>query len=176
MLTIDEIVAATKAPLANVLETWPLVTEALEAEGIRSHAVELAAAATIGVETYGFTSQEERGEEQYFTRYDGRMGNTDVGDGYRYRGRGIIQLTGRNNYRTYGRYLTLKLEEEPSIALEPKAAARIFAAYFKLRSVYAEAEKGNWKRVRILVNGGLNGWDKFKRILVKLGVDDSLLA
>lgn len=69
----------------------------------------------------------ERGGKTYFKKYDGRadLGNTQPGDGYRYRGRGYVQLTGRRNYRHAAEILGIPLEDDPDHALDPKVAARI---------------------------------------------------
>ncbi len=63
----------------------------------------------------------ERGSRSYFDKYDGRgsLGNIERGDGYRYRGRGFVQITGRRNYALYG------LADRPDDALKPEIAARI---------------------------------------------------
>jgi hypothetical protein len=67
----------------------------------------------------------ERGAKAYFNKYEpttkiGKaLGNTDPGDGYRYMGRGYVQVTGRANYRKFG------IENNPYQALEPMVAARI---------------------------------------------------
>lgn len=107
--------------------------------------------------------------------YEGRLdlGNTQVGDGRRYKGRGYIQLTGRANYTDFGKKLNLNLVEKPEMALDPIVASQIFARYFKDRkcvdacinagkfAVGTKESEEAWKKVRILVNGGLNGWPDF---------------
>ena len=67
--------------------------------------------------------------------YAGRIGNGDAasGDGYRYRGRGYLQLTGRANYRAFGQRLGIDLERHPERAEEPEIAWRIAACYFATR-------------------------------------------
>ena len=63
----------------------------------------------------------EKGPKSYFSKYDGRadLGNNRPGDGYRFRGRGFVQITGRKNYERYG------LDKNPDLALQPQTAARI---------------------------------------------------
>lgn len=63
----------------------------------------------------------ERGPKSYFSKYDGRadLGNTQPGDGFRYRGRGFVQITGRKNYARYG------IDKTPDDALRPNIAAKI---------------------------------------------------
>lgn len=73
----------------------------------------------------------ERGAKAYFNKYEPntpigkRLGNTLTGDGYKYRGRGFVQLTGRRNYSYAGTQLTLDLLVNPDKALDPAVAARI---------------------------------------------------
>lgn len=92
-------------------------------------------------------------------RYEGRtdLGNTQPGDGFRYRGRGWIQLTGRHNYRTYGGLLGLPLESQPELAAQPAVAARIAAAYWSQRGLNALADAGDIEAITRRINGGVNG-------------------
>lgn len=73
----------------------------------------------------------ELGGPHYFDKYDAgtpigvRLGNTLAGDGYRYRGRGLVQITGRRNYMFVGKQLGLDLVGDPDGAMQPLNAARI---------------------------------------------------
>jgi len=65
--------------------------------------------------------------------YGGRMGNDKPGDGYKYRGRGFIQITGKENYQKIGKMIGEDLVGNPDLANDPKIAAKIIPAYFKLK-------------------------------------------
>lgn len=92
--------------------------------------------------------------------YGGRMGNAPegAGDGWRYRGRGLIQLTGRDAYRRAGAAIGLPLEEQPELAEDEAVAAEIAAwtwGAWKGCNPMADAE--DIERWRQAINGGLNG-------------------
>lgn len=94
--------------------------------------------------------------------YGGRLGNRAPGDGWRYRGRGWLQLTGRANYRRFGRLLGLALEAEPDLAAAPGIAWRIAALYLATRQRQGRtaldwADANDSRMVTRIVNGGLTG-------------------
>lgn len=89
--------------------------------------------------------------------YGNRMGNSAPDDGFKYRGRGIIQLTGKDNYAKYGKMLGLDLVGNPDLAADPKIAAQIAVAYWKTRVPQAAAQAGDVKAVTHAINGGENG-------------------
>lgn len=69
----------------------------------------------------------EFGGKNYFRRYDGRkdLGNTQPGDGFRFRGRGYVQLTGRKNYSDWTKRLGIDLVGNPDLALNAEVAGKI---------------------------------------------------
>ncbi|MBW4522559.1 MAG: hypothetical protein KME16_23175 [Scytolyngbya sp. HA4215-MV1] len=158
------------ASLGDVKKYLPEVLKALDEHTILERLTLVATLGTIGVETGGFRPINEFGGTDYFKeQYEGRsdLGNTQPGDGARYHGRGFIQITGRANYREYGKRLNVKLEENPELGLDAKIAAQILALYFVDRGVNKAAQNQDWEKVRRLVNGGLNGWDEFSAIVEK---------
>jgi putative chitinase len=109
-------------------------------------------------ESAGYRTTEEfaSGEE-----YEGRadLGNTRTGDGPRFKGRGLIQLTGRANYAEYGKALNVDLETEPQLAAEPALSLRIACEYWKRRKVNDASDRDDIIAVTRLVNGRTNGLD-----------------
>lgn len=110
-------------------------------------------------ETDGFRTLEEYGGPAYFIRYEGRrdLGNTQPGDGVRYHGRGIVQLTGRANYRRLSQVIGIDLEAEPERAKEPETSLRVAFAYWTERAINPAADADDVERVTRLINGGRNG-------------------
>ncbi|MCY1285109.1 Chitinase class I [compost metagenome] len=90
--------------------------------------------------------------------YGGRMGNTSPGDAYAFRGRGFVQLTGRDNYEAAGRALGVDLLNNPDLAADPEMAAKVATWYWKSRDGLSEAGKrGDVAAVTQKINGGTNG-------------------
>lgn len=85
--------------------------------------------------------------------YEGRrdLGNTQPGDGVRYKGRGIFQLTGRANYAHYG------LADTPEKAADPEIALRIACQYWRERGMAATADADDIRATTRKVNGGTVG-------------------
>lgn len=89
--------------------------------------------------------------------YGGRNGNDQPGDGWTYRGRGYIQLTGKDNYRAAGDALGLDLVGHPDLAAKPENASRIAVWYWENR--VPEAAREDVRAATIAVNGKLNGFE-----------------
>jgi predicted chitinase len=171
-LAPDQIARAVGAPTRDVARHWPTIDHALNAEGLTDPATRVAAVATVVTEVGPlFRPIGEYGDRSYFTSmYEGRsdLGNIRPGDGFRYHGRGYIQLTGRANYEAYGRRLGVDLVRQPDMALRTDVGARVLADYFKQRGVAASAGRGDWREVRLKVNGGLNGWSRYQQVVSSL--------
>jgi hypothetical protein len=166
-LTVSEIHAATGDPIANIALYWPLITAALDEFGCGEKNVQIGAVATIATEVPEFAPIPEHADGRaYEKRKD--LGNSQPGDGPRYKGRGFIQITGRGNYGAYGSRLGVDLESDPALALEPNTAARILAVYFRDRGVDKACLAYDWRKVRKLVNGGYNGLERFMTVIRNL--------
>lgn len=101
--------------------------------------------------------------------YEGRrdLGNIFRGDGVRYKGRGIFQLTGRANYRDMGSKLNLDLEDNPKLAQTAEISVLTALEYWKSRSLNGYADKDNVDMITKLINGGYNGFHDRKLYLAK---------
>jgi putative chitinase len=101
--------------------------------------------------------------------YEGRkdLGNTQRGDGVRYKGRGIFQLTGRANYRDIGKKLGYDLENNPTLAATPEISVLTALEYWKSRNLNKWADEDNVERITRLINGGLNGFEDRKKYLAR---------
>jgi predicted chitinase len=111
----------------------------------------------------------ERDSNPGFVEYErGRrktiLGNVNPGDGARYKGRGPIQLTGRNNYRAAGEALGLDLEGDPEqVATNPEVGFAVAVWYWNSRNLNDEADdiaaegERAWKRITKAINGGYLG-------------------
>lgn len=106
--------------------------------------------------------------------YAGRMGNSEPGDGWRYRGRGLIQITGRDNYALVQELTGLQVLDDPDLLCEPGPALLSALAWWG-ESV-PDAESMSVEQVTRAVNGGLNGLADRQRLfdvaLRVLGGDD----
>jgi predicted chitinase len=151
--------------LADGMETDPLLTDPRHAAYMLATAWHETAFTLLPVV--------ERGSKSYFNRYDPvlaekkqhrdrarRMGNIYEGDGWRYRGRGYVQLTWANNYRHAGVVLNADLIGNPDLALQPGIAYRIMSSgmiegWFtgKKLADYINASRTDFVQARRVING-----------------------
>jgi len=162
-------------PLSAIQANLPHVLAGLAAEGLTDKPMALMALSTIRAETAGFVPIDE-GKSRFNTKntpfdlYEpgtgpgGRIGNTKAGDGAKFKGRGYVQLTGRDNYTSIGTQLGVDLVTNSAMANDPTIAGRILARFIKNKeaAVRAALAKGDLAAARKLVNGGSHGLDEFK--------------
>jgi putative chitinase len=91
--------------------------------------------------------------------YSGRMGNTEDGDGAKYIGRGLIQLTGKDNYKAFGEAIGEDLIANPQLVEEPRYAALSAGWFWNKRGLNALADAMDITTLTIRINGGRIGID-----------------
>ena len=143
----------------------------------QSRAEELGLAANVHFRTYGildnplrlihFLAQlaHESGNFKYMEEiasgaaYEGRkdLGNVMSGDGVKFKGRGPIQLTGRANYRKYGRALGIDFESNPTIVAIPSVGLLVACKFWSDNGLNALADQDDVAMITRRINGGLNG-------------------
>lgn len=106
--------------------------------------------------------------------YEGRsdLGNTQAGDGPRFKGRGLIQITGRENYRKCGEALGLDFIADPALLEQPENACRSAGWFWKMHRLNELADVGDFEHITRRINGGTNGmadrlahWERAKAVL-----------
>lgn len=93
------------------------------------------------------------------------LGNTQPGDGVKFKGRGLIQLTGRNNYVRLGKELGVDLLKEPHLVEAFPLALQAALSFWHWRDINKATDRGDFQLVTRLINGGLNGYADRKRYL-----------
>jgi predicted chitinase len=174
MVTDDELrQIMPNLPAAKRAGYLPFIQQAMAEFDITSYLRETAFLAQLAHESAELRYMEEIASG---AAYEGRanLGNTQPGDGKRYKGRGPIQLTGRANYTKYGQLLGLDLVHNPTIAATKEVGFRIAGQYWKLNGLNELADAQNFKLITKRINGGYNGLDdrikyyeRAKRVLNK---------
>lgn len=160
----ETIAQITRAPLDSVARNWPLIYSELLAVGQASKASCAGVIGTIAIET---GSTFEPVEEAYYLDTEWDVVETWRKTHLRYwpfYGRGFIQLTWQTNYQAYGERLNLDLVGQPQLAGHPTIAAKILALYWADRDIQAAADRYDWTKVRLQVQGGDGELDRLKRI------------
>ena len=151
---------APRAKSSVVDEIAPYIEQLFDHYGIKDREEQAHFIAQSAHESAGFTTLCEFGPDSYFKRYDGRkdLGNVQKGDGLRFKGRGIFQLTGRANYLRLGRKIGVDLIKEPQKAQDGYYAVLIACIYWTDRHIGPLARAGDVRAVTKKINGGLNGF------------------
>ena len=89
--------------------------------------------------------------------YGGRMGNTEEGDGFAYRGRGLIQLTGKELYGNCGSGIGMDLLSNPGLLSTPEYAALSAGWFWRKRDLNSLADAGDYETMTKRINGGILG-------------------
>jgi hypothetical protein len=176
-VTLEQVVPMFPGtPHANIQTNLPFVEAGLRKLGLDDRQMLLMALGTIRAETAGFKPIPE-GESRYNTAPGGvpfglydppsqiakNLGNTQPGDGARYKGRGYVQLTGRDNYTRVGKQLGIDLVGNPDLGCDGATAGVILAQFLKNNEsrIRAALAANDLRTARKLVNGGSLGLDDF---------------
>ncbi|URF02778.1 glycoside hydrolase family 19 protein [Cupriavidus campinensis] len=167
--------AAAGLPQPMADRWWPHVSAAWQEFDILTAARQAAWIAQVGHESGGFVfTRELWGPTPAQLRYEGRadLGNTQPGDGKRFMGRGLIQITGRANYRACGEALGYDLVSAPVALESDDLAARSACWFWHLKDLSALTDAGEFVRLTRRINGGTNGladrqerWGRARRAL-----------
>lgn len=101
--------------------------------------------------------------------YEGRtdLGNVHKGDGVRYKGRGLIMVTGRYNYRRCGEWLGIDLESQPQLLSEPEWAVKSSLWFWDTHDLNAYADNDDLRGQTKVINGGYNGYEDRQKLYVE---------
>lgn len=168
-MTPEELAQATGARIDRARENHAWMCAAMDTFEISTPARQAAFLAQVGHESGGFKFINEiwgptAAQDRYEVRGAGDLGNVQPGDGYRYRGRGWIQLTGRDNYRRAYERLSKRFTDVPNFEADPDAvatsrwAAMTAAEFWFNAGCNKLADEGKFETITRRVNGGLNGY------------------
>ena len=160
-MTPQELALCTGARIDRATTFLPYIEAAMAEFDISTNERKAAFLAQVGHESGGLHWLVELwGPTEAQRRYEGRvdLGNTEPGDGFRFRGRGLLQTTGRNNYKRTGDALGVDLIESPEKLAQPEYAARSAAWFWDEHDLNELADAGNFERITKKINGGLNGY------------------
>lgn len=142
-------------PINVVLEQYEINTLARRAAFLATVAHETAQLTYLS-EIWGPTSSQRRYDPP--SSLAARLGNTKVGDGKRFRGRGLLMLTGRDNYQRAGDALGYSLVDDPDVVEhDPRWAAATAGWFWRVNGMNKVADSEDIRAVTLVVNGGTNG-------------------
>ena len=167
-MTDDQLKAIMpRLPAAKRAAFLPFLQAAMTEFQISNPAREAAFAAQLAHESGQFRFMEEIwGPTDAQRRYEpssslaAKLGNTETGDGKRFKGRGPIQITGRANYTRFGGLLDVDLVSAPERAAQPELAFRIAGLFWmtkKLNELADQVSADAFKEITRRINGGFNG-------------------
>lgn len=175
MLSAHDLAIATGARIDRAQEHLPHIIATMAEFDIDTPTRQAAFLAQIGHESGGLHWLIEIwGPTPAQSRYEGRadLGNTRPGDGYKYRGRGLIQLTGRFNYAKASVALGINVSDNPELLGQSPLADRVAGWFWQSHGCNEIADGGDFKALTKRINGGTNGlsdrlalWGKAKSVL-----------
>lgn len=159
-MNAQQLSLATGARIDRALDWLPHIEAAMAEFGIDTPGRQAMFLAQVGHESAGLRYTTELwgptpAQVRYEVRHD--LGNTQRGDGFKYRGRGLLQVTGRANYAAVGQALGLDLVEHPEQLADYGPAARSACVFWKAHHLNDFADRADVKGCTHVINGGENG-------------------
>jgi len=174
MITLDQLRAIMPYAGSRAANFLDPLNRAMDERGIDTPGRQAAFLAQIAHESGSLRYVKEIASGE---AYEGRrdLGNTEPGDGPRYKGRGLIQITGRANYRDCSLALfgdEHVLIDHPEFLELPENACRSATWFWASRGLNERADRGEMERITRIINGGTNGladrlahWDRALKVL-----------
>ena len=162
-MTPVQLAKATGARIDRATEWLPVIESAMLEFGINTQQRQAMFLSQIGHESGGMRyTVEIWGNTAAQISYEGRknLGNTQVGDGFKYRGRGLIQTTGRYNYEATAKALGIDCVNNPDLLAEPENAARSAAWWWQSHNLNKYADADDCRGCTKVINGGYNGLEQ----------------
>lgn len=162
-MTPVQLSKATGARIDRATEWLPVIESAMLEFGINTQQRQAMFLSQIGHESGGMRyTVEIWGNTAAQISYEGRknLGNTQVGDGFKYRGRGLIQTTGRYNYEATAKALGIDCVNNPDLLAEPENAARSAAWWWQSHNLNKYADADDCRGCTKVINGGYNGLEQ----------------
>lgn len=160
-MNAETLAAALGIPVARTAPWAAPISAAMALWAIDSEARQAAFLAQIGHESGRLVYVRELwGPTPAQARYEGRadLGNTQPGDGKRFMGRGLIQITGRTNYKGVSDALGTDFVTTPELLEQPSNAALSAAWFWNTHGLNALADAGDFATITRRINGGMNGY------------------
>lgn len=170
-MTLDELQRVMPHAGSRATIFLPHLNAAMEEYGIDTPARQAAFLAQLAHESGSLRYVKELASGG---AYEGRadLGNFEPGDGIRFKGRGLIQITGRRNYSDCATALGVDCVERPELLESPEYACKSAGWFWQSRGLNELADQGDFVRITKRINGGTNGlmdrqeqWDRAKRVL-----------
>lgn len=159
-MTPEQLAACTRATPERAKFFYPYIDPAFNDFDINTPLRQAAWLAQIGHESGGLRYVKEiwgPTEAQQFYEVRKDLGNVQPGDGKRFMGRGLLQITGRDNYEKVSKALATDFVSNPEMLEEPDMAVRSAMWWWQMRGLNELADVQDFIRITLRVNGGTNG-------------------
>ena len=169
MITIEQLKYICPAvSLKNLMIYQPILNEQMQLFDVNTNIRIQHFIAQIAHESgqFIYVKELDSGKEYEFRKY---LGNVNAGDGVKFKGRGLLQITGRSNYSKLSTYLFGNdiLLSKPELLEIPENAVKASLWFWKTKNLNLFADADNLTRITRVINGGLNGFDSRQAFLLR---------